>query len=138
MYLSWIDIINNMPFVAFWFIGSLLFGLTYAILSFYKDFIISWVRREDKEFQYKLINLFPYAKLITFFSIIVIVFWSSVMFIDQKYFILKSGFITFGIIYSLSLVKYYLIDGNKFDYFDDLIWIKNNLTKNKQGKIKSN
>lgn len=137
MEINWTDIKNNMPFVAFWFIGSLLFGLTYAISLFFKDFTISWFRREEKEFQYKLVNLFPYAKLTAFFSLLVIVFWSSVMFIEQKNFIIKSGFITFMCIYTFTLIKYYLIDGNKFDYFDDLIWIKNKITKGKGEKVKS-
>jgi hypothetical protein len=42
----------------------------------------------------------------------------------------------FMFIYLSVFINYYLIEGNKFDYFDELIWLYGRIKKNKEQKLK--
>jgi hypothetical protein len=124
------------PYVGLAFIGSILVLSTYAIFFFFKDVFIAYMRKEDRSYLYKLVTLRPHIKLISYFTVIITIFWVVVLFLDWRWYIIGSGFLVFMFIYLSVFINYYLIEGNKFDYFDELIWLYGRIKKNKEQKLK--
>lgn len=124
------------PYIGLAFIGSILVLATYAIFFFFKDVFIAYMRREDRSYFYKLVTLKPHIKLISYFSVIILIFWLVVLFLDWRMYIISSGILVFMFIYFSFFINYYIIEGNDFDYFDELIWFYGRIKKNKQQKLK--
>ena len=119
-------------FFGFVFIGTILFFISYAIFIFFKDLLITYARRNDRferGYYYKYIEYIPYIKPVSIFTVIITCFWTVVLFLEWRMFIIKSGFILFSIGYVISLIYHYVINKNHFDLFDDYIWIYNKLKR---------
>ena len=107
------------PFIGFAFIGTILFFSTYAILFFFKDLYISYMRSEDRSFLYKYVTLKPHLEHILYLTVIILTFWGVVFFLEWRSFIISSGFSIFITGYILIFINYYFIENNEFDYFDN-------------------
>jgi len=121
--------------VALSLIGTMIWVFGYALFCFYKDYIITYIRKDEKfgrGFFYKYVNYQSYKKLIICFNIIYIIMVSTILLLIQlKNFCFISGFIIFLIVYIGVSIKCYCIDKYKFDLFDEFFWIYNSFIKNK-------
>ena len=124
-------------YVIFALIGAILCTATYSIFFFFKDLYITWVRKDDRGFYYKFVVLKPHIYHVSYFAIIIAIFWGVVFFLEWRLYIILSGFLIFILGYTFFFIKHYLIDKNTFDYFDELIWFYNKLRKNRDIKIKT-
>jgi hypothetical protein len=101
-------------------IGAVLFIVNYLILFFFKDLYITYLRKEDRAYFYKYVNLKPHIKPIILFSFLVSLLW-GVSVLISFYKIISYGSMSFVFLYSIYNLKYYVWDKNEFDYFEDLI-----------------
>ena len=112
--------------------GTIIWSLTYICLFFYKEFFLCYVKSHIKfEGKSYLLNLKEYKKYlprIFIFNLIIIFFWIIIFFLNDIYklYILKSGFISFIIIYITYWWFYYKNKNyEKKNFFDDYYTIIN-------------
>jgi hypothetical protein len=110
---------EDFPFI---FIVGVLFIVTYFVIFFFKDLFITYLKKDDRAYYYKYVNLKPHIRPIILFSLLITTLWGVALLISHWKIIIY-GYQSFIIIYLIYNLKYYLWDKNEFDYFDDLIWI---------------
>lgn len=127
--------------IAFSLIGTMIWVFGYALFAFYKDYLITFYRKDEKfgrGFFYKYVNYQSYKKLIFGFNVFYLIFVSTLLlFIDMRYFCILSGMVVFFICYFGFCIKNYLIDNNKFDLFDEIVWFYQIFVKEKVNKLLS-
>jgi hypothetical protein len=125
----------NQLHIAFSIIGTMIWVFGYALFSFYKDYLITFLRKEEKfgrGFYYKYVKYQSYKKLIFGFNIFYVFFVSTFfLLINMRYFCILSGMIIFFIGYIGFCIKVYLMDQKKFDLFDEFVWVYQNFIKEK-------
>ncbi len=119
--------------IIFSLIGFMIWFLGYAILSFYKDYFITYCRKDEKfgrGFYYNYVKYQSCKKLVYYFNVFYLIFVAILLyFVKMKYYCLLSGLCLFSFFYTAFLIKYYLFDKNKFDLFDDYTWMYKSFIK---------
>lgn len=127
--------------IAFSIIGTMIWFFGYALFSFYKDYLITSIRKDEKfgrGFYYKYVNYQSYKKLIFGFNVFYIFFvMTLLLFINMRYFCILSGLVIFVICYFGFCIKFYIVENNKFDLFDELIWFYQAFIKEKLNKLRN-
>jgi hypothetical protein len=129
------------PYFAFAFFGLLLWILSYAVVYFFKDLFIAYLKKDEpfqRGYLYKYLEYKPHLKKMIGFGAVIILFWVIIFFIKEwRLYSFISGFMLALAFYSIFLIKYYFIDNNDFDFFDDLTYIVNRYRlKNDDSTIK--
>jgi hypothetical protein len=128
------------PYVALGILGFILWAVTYMILFFYKDFLITYLKKEtDRGFYYKYLEYSRIIKLISWFSIIISSFWIVLIIFmkDWRWYTISIGCFLFSTFYLCYLFKHYVYDNQEFDLFEDYIFLFNKMkSKNKVEKLK--
>ena len=120
-----------LPYIFLSLFGTFLWTLTYICLYFYKELLLCYIKTHIKfEGKSYLINLKEYKRYIPrilIFNLILIFLWLITLLMknDKKFYIIKSGFILFSIIYILGWTIYYRKNINNNGFFEDFHTIKN-------------
>ena len=119
------------PYLLLPIVGTLIWGLTYLCLYFYKEVFICYVKRNIKfegvSYYNKYKEYLKYMPKFLIFNAVIIVFWVTILLADNewRFFILKSGFCFFIITYVCSWVIYYRKHPYLHDYLDDYYFFVN-------------
>ena len=119
------------PYLILPIVGTLVWGSTYICLYFYKEIFICYIKRSIKfegvSYYNKYKEYLKYIPKFLIFNTVIIVFWVSILIANNewRFFILKSGFFLFLIIYICSWVIYYKKHPYLHDYFDDFYFFVN-------------
>lgn len=128
------------PYIALGILGIILWMLSYMIIFFLKDFLVTYLKKEtDRGYYYKYLEYTRFAKPVFYFSLIVSSFWIILVIIlkEWRWFTFSTGCFFFTILYMGYLFKYYLIEKHDFDLFDDYVFLfKRMISKKKTQKIK--
>ena len=122
------------PYFGLGFIGVLLWLLTYMIMYFYRDFLVTHLKKEsDRGYYYKYLEYKKFSQHVFGFSFIVFFFWIVILLVlnEWRFYMFTVGGFFFLIFYVCYLVKYYLIDKNDFDFFDDWVYLYKRMTAKK-------
>jgi L-asparagine transporter-like permease len=136
------------PYIFTSLFGTFIWSVTYIILYFYFHLFVCYIKTNIKfEGKDYLLNLKEYKQhlpRILVLTLIIISFWIIIFFLndDWKFYIIKSGFGFFILIYIIYWNIYYKKSYQKSGFFDDFYtifnYIKNNLIKRNNNDIDSN
>ncbi len=128
------------PYICLAILGIILWLMTYLILFFFKDLLVTILKKEsDRGYYYKYLEYTRFVKHVFGFSIIILIFWILLILVlhEWRWYVITIGGYSFTIFHTCYLIKYYLVDKNQFDLFDDYIFLFNAMrNKNKFAKIK--
>ncbi len=131
----------NQLHIAFSLIGTMIWVLGYAMFEFYKDYLITLYRKDEKfgrGFYYKYVQYQSYKKLIFGFNVLYLFFvFTLLLFHNMRYFCILSGMVIFFFGYFCICIKSYLIDQKKFDLFDEFEWFYRTFIKEKVSRMQS-
>ena len=122
-----------LPYIFSSLFGTFLWTLTYLCLYFYKELLLCYIKTnikfEGKSYLLNLKEYMRYIPRILIFNLILIFLWliTILMKNDRKFYIIKSGFILFVMIYIIGWSIYYRKSVNNNSFFDDFLTIKNYL-----------
>ena len=122
-----------LPYIFLSLFGTFLWALTYICLYFYKELLLCYIKTDIKfEGKSYLLNLKEYKQYIPrilIFNLILIFLWLITLLMknDMKFYIIKSGFVLFVIIYIIGWNVYYRKSMDNNSFFDDFHTIMNYL-----------
>jgi hypothetical protein len=114
-------------------LGLAIFGLiawaaAYGIMVYFRECLVTYLRSsEERGYFYKWVILRPTMKRALFFTCCITTMWITICYLDHRTFILGAGFFIFFLLYLMFLVKYYIVDLNDFDLFDNEFYLVNKL-----------
>jgi hypothetical protein len=123
------------PYIALGIIGFILWLVSYMIIFFYKDFLVTHLKREtDRGYYYKYLEYVRIIKPISWFSLIISSFWIVLMILmkEWRWYTISVGCYLFSLTYICYLIKYYFLNKNDFDLFDDYIFLMNKIRNKKE------
>lgn len=115
--------------------GTIIWSLGYALAVFYLDFLLVYIRKDEKfgkSYFYKYIEYLKIFKLVVYFSLFYLILLSTLLFlIKQRYFCFVSGFFIFLFFYFLFLVKCYIFGDRPFELelYSQTSYIRNYFSK---------
>jgi hypothetical protein len=113
--------------------GLIAWAAVYGILIYFREILVTYLRStEDRGYFYKWIELRPTIKRVLFFTGCISIIWITILHLDHKMFIITNGLIIFCLIYLMFLVKYYIMDQNDFDLFNDEYYLYNKIMRRKK------
>ena len=125
---------------SFIFVGIFIWFVIFALFLYWKSFIISYLRKDEKNSRphyYLYIEYKSYWKNIAVFTFIGIAFNIIVLFMKEAKYMHFWGFIIFFTCYILYCFNLYYIKDQIFDLFDDYIWIIEKCKKREKVKYKT-
>ena len=130
-----------MPYIFLSLLGCIIWSLTYICLYFYKELFICYIKSSIKfegiSYMEKIKEYKKKMNKILIFNSIIIFFWIIIFFTNEewRFYIIKSGFFLFIMIYTISWTIYYKYYSYKNDFFDDF-FVFFNYFKEKISKYK--
>ena len=124
-----------MPYLFLTILGCVIWSLTYAILFFYKELLLCYIKRTIKfegiSYYEKLKEYKKHMKNFFIFNAIIIMFWLIILFTNEewRFYIIKSGFISFVLFYVFGWTIYYKRYSYTNDFFDEFFFFINYINK---------
>ena len=132
------------PYIFTSLFGTFLWSLTYICLYFYKELLLCHIKTNIKfEGKSYLLNLKEYKQYlprILIFNLILIILWVITLLMknDWKFYIIKSGFFFFVIIYITGWSIYYKNNSINNSFFEDFYTIWNYIRSNSNNELCNN
>ena len=124
-----------MPYIFLALLGTIIWLLTYVILYFYKELLLCYIKRTIKfegiSYYEKLKEYKKNMSKFLIFNSIIVMFWLIILFTNEewRFYIIKSGFIFFILIYIIGWTVYYKFYSYTNDFFDEFYFFVNYINK---------